>query len=157
MKIWPTYLAAALALASIASSVAISFAPAPAAASFEETAELVCTAAPAAYTNYSGRILSASFSTTDALTSDDIVGDTNVDRITFLMLSTKGGSAQLQMYPTTGSAVDVDAAVTVTANVAKLIILNADSPKARIVFTPSSAAPGDAVWIDAFMGSNGRR
>lgn len=114
--------------------------------------------ATAAFVNFSGRILSASFSTTDAIVSDEIVSDTNVDRLTCFALSTKGGTLQLQYYPITGSPVDIyDGTATLTANRLAIVILNFNIPKARIIYTPSSAAPGDSVWIDCYAGTNGRR
>jgi hypothetical protein len=117
----------------------------------------------AATFSYSGRIISDGsggakvFSTTAAITSDDFVSDSNTDRVTYYCLATEDGTVQVQYYPTAGSAVNLDSAVAITANALKVVIVNFDLPKSKLVYTPSAASPGDTVWCEAWAGTNGRR
>lgn len=111
----------------------------------------------AASRNYSGQILaSTAYSSTDPITSDNLISDGNVDRLTFVVYSTQAGSAQVYYRSFGGVAVAVGSATSISATTAEVIVLNFALPSTYVVFTPSAATPG-TVWIDGIVGTGPRR
>lgn len=113
--------------------------------------------AVAASRNYSGRVLaSTAYSSTAVITSDYLVSDGNVDRLTFVVYSTQAGSAQVYYRGFGGEEVAVGSATSISAATAEVIVLNFALPSTLVKFTPSASTPG-TVWIDGIVGSGPKR
>lgn len=111
----------------------------------------------AASRNYSGQILaSTAYSSTDPITSDNLISDGNVDRLTFVVYSTQAGSAQVYYRSFAGVAVAVGSSTSISATTAEVIVLNFALPSTYVVFTPSAATAG-TVWIDGIVGTGPKR
>ena len=111
--------------------------------------------AEAADINFKGELSDVDFSTTADITTDDLVTNVNVDRITFLVHSTKAGNAQVKYVNLDGDVVNYESAVAVSANTLQPIVVNHALLRSRVVFTPGSAAPGDHFWAEGFTAIQG--
>lgn len=113
--------------------------------------------ADAATFNYFGELSDVDYSTTDAITTDDIAIETSMDRVTFIVHSTKAGTIQMKYVNRDGDVVNYESTVAVSASTLRVIVVNAALPVMRLTFTPDSAAPGDHLWVEAFSSAFGRR
>jgi hypothetical protein len=111
----------------------------------------------AASRNYSGRVLAeTAYSSTAVITSDYLVSDGNVDRLTFVVYSTQAGTAQVYYRGFGGEEVAIGSSTSITAATAEIIVLNFALPSTLVKFTPSAATAG-TVWIDGIVGSHPKR
>lgn len=101
--------------------------------------------------NTQGRIMSASYSSTAAITSDDLYAARKIStKVTIFVFSSQAGTVQIQYLDDALVARNLTATLAVSAS--DLTVLNFDHkiPRLRAIFTPSAATPG-TVTIDAYM------
>lgn len=117
---------------------------------------MLASTATAAIIPYYGRLLTASYTTTAAIDSDDLDCPPSSTGIGLDVKATTDGTLQAYYLPLGGEAATaMDSAVSITANTLQTIhFARPGGKRTRYRFTPSSST--GSVWVDGFCGGGTR-